>query len=231
VDVEHVETSWAGRDERVFPYLPLERDLLAALPAGASILDLGCGDGSHMALLGAGGRVVGVDLAMPLLARAASHGPVVAATGQRLPFGDGVFSLVYVSHVLHHAGDVRSVMSEIHRVLRPGGSLVVIETCEDNPLMRLARAIRPEWESVPVRSRFRFAELLGTIRGAGFTVDRTEQFNVLYWIWGFARRRWPILEGQVKRVVRLELAAAKRLRRFSAYGYVVARKGGPGPLA
>jgi SAM-dependent methyltransferase len=218
------ETGWAGRDERVFTYLPLERELLASLPGQARILDLGCGDGSHMALLATGGTVVGVDLSVTLLAPASSLGSVAAATGERLPFRDGVFDLVYVSHVLHHSRDHRLVLREIHRVLRSGGNLVVIETCEDNPLMRLARRIRPEWESVPVRSRFRFAELVHAIQASGFAVDRTEQFNVLYWIWGYARRRWRFLEGQVKRVVRLELAAVKRLRRFSAYGYVVARK-------
>ena len=50
--------AWAGRDERVFIHLPVERRILRDLPAGARILDLGCGDGSHIGLLATGGRVV-----------------------------------------------------------------------------------------------------------------------------------------------------------------------------
>ena len=224
MDVDSAETSWAGRDERVFTYLPVERDLLEALPDGARILDLGCGEGSHLSRLATGGRVVGIDLSMELLAQAASIAPVVAGSGERLPFSDQAFDLVYVSHVLHHSADHRGVLSEVHRVLRPGGPLVLVETCEDSPLMRLARTLRPRWESVPVRSRFRYADLLEAVRGAGFRIDRSEQFNVLYWIWGFARRRLRFLERHVATVVRLELAAVRRFRPYSAYGFIIGRK-------
>jgi SAM-dependent methyltransferase len=221
--MDTVET-WGGRDERVFSYLPLERDLLDSLPDGARILDLGCGAGSHMSLLSSGGRVVGLDSSLSLLARAATFGVVVAGAGERLPLRDATVDLVHVSHVLHHAEDHRVVLGEIHRVLRPGGSLVLIETCDDSPLMRVARTFRPEWESVPVRSRFRFAELVADVRGAGLRVEVGEQFNVLYWIWGFARRKVRPLERLMSQVIRVELAAVRRWRRLGAYGFVIASK-------
>jgi SAM-dependent methyltransferase len=220
-------SEWAGRDERVFAYLPLERQILEELPAGATILDLGCGDGSHMHLLAAGGRVFGSDVFLAPLLEARNSGPVVVADGQRLPFPDRAFDLVHVSHVLHHAHDFRAVLLEAGRVLKPAGRLVLVETCEDSPLMRLARALRPAWESVPVRSRFRYRELLQAVQEAGFITDRTEQFNVLYWIWGFARRKIRPLERMVKGVVRLELSAVRRWRRLGAYGFVIARKQAP----
>ncbi len=217
-------SEWAGRDERVFAYLPLERQILEELPAGATILDLGCGDGSHMHLLAAGGRVFGSDVFLAPLLEARNSGPVVVADGQRLPFPDRAFDLVHVSHVLHHAHDFRAVLLEAGRVLKPAGRLVLVETCEDSPLMRLARALRPAWESVPVRSRFRYRGLLQAVQEAGFITDRTEQFNVLYWIWGFARRRARPLERLLPMMIRLELRAARHLRRYSAYGYVIARR-------
>jgi SAM-dependent methyltransferase len=217
-------SSWAGRDERVFEYLPLERELLGSLGAGARILDLGCGDGSHMELLASGGAVVGADAFVPGLRRAREHGVVVGAEGERLPFRAEAFDFVYISHVLHHATEPRGVLDEVGRVLKPGGRLLVIETCEDSPLMRLARTLRPQWESVPVRSRFRYAQLVSDVRLSGFTVLATRQFNVVYWIWGFARRIVRPLERLVDVVIRLELRAVRRWRRYSAYGYVVATK-------
>jgi hypothetical protein len=100
---------------------------------------------------------------------------------------------------------------------------MLIETCEDNPLMRLARRLRPEWESVPVRSRFRFDELVRDVRGSGLSVESSGQYNVLYWVWGFARRRFRPLERLIRVVIRIELTLARPLRRYAAYGYVVAR--------
>jgi ubiquinone/menaquinone biosynthesis C-methylase UbiE len=168
--------------------------------------------------------VFGSDVSLASLLVARDGGPVVVADGQRLPFPDGAFNLVHVSHVLHHARDFRAVLREAGRVLRPDGHLVLVETCEDNPLLRLARAVRPSWEAVPVRSRFRYRELLQAIQEAGFATDRTEQFNVLYWMWGFARRHVRLLERLLPVVIRLELRAARHLRRYSAYGYVIARR-------
>ncbi|HEY3208702.1 MAG TPA: class I SAM-dependent methyltransferase [Actinomycetota bacterium] len=224
VDYDYSSLAW--RDERVFTYLPLEREILQGFRPGALILDLGCGDGSHMGVLATGGRVVGSDVSVAALREARQAGPVAGAEGERLPFRDRTFDLVHVSHVLHHARDFEAVLYEVGRVLKPTGYLVLIETCEDSPVMRLARALRPEWESVPVRSRFRYAELVQAVQDAGFVADITEQFNVLYWIWGFARRRLRPLERLVGTVVRLELAAARRFRAYSAYGYVIARKRG-----
>jgi ubiquinone/menaquinone biosynthesis C-methylase UbiE len=222
--VDESFSSWAGRDERVFVNLPLERRYLAELPPGARILDLGCGDGSHMGLLASGGTTFGVDVSLPLLKRARSAAPVAAGAGERLPFRDQSFDFVYVSHVLHHAEDHVAALREMYRVLRPGGVLFLTETCEDNPLMRLARTLRPEWESVPVRSRFRYATLLADVRKARFVVESTGQFNVLYWIWGFARRKFTPLERLLPQVVRVELSAVRRWRRWSAYAYVVGRR-------
>ena len=213
-----------GKDERVFTYFAVERAILARLSPGARILDLGCSDGSHMDRLGSGGSVVGVDVSLAQLSVARKIAPVTAGVGERLPFRSGSFDLVYVSHVLHHAVDHREVVREMQRVLKPGGVAFVIETCEDSPVMRLARTLRPEWDSVPVRSRFRFSQLVSDLSHAGFRIESREQFNVLYWIWAFAKARFRPLAGLLEPVIRAELFASRRLRRYAAYGYVVAIK-------
>ena len=68
------------------------------------------------------------------------------------------FDLVYISHVLHHAHDVEAVLRESHRLLAPGGVLFVIETIDDSPLMRLARALQPSWDDDEVLNRFRYSD-------------------------------------------------------------------------
>ncbi|HEV8420607.1 MAG TPA: hypothetical protein VGR13_04560 [Actinomycetota bacterium] len=65
---------------------------------------------------------------------------------------------------------------------------------------------------------------MADVRGAGFGVEVGEQFNVLYWIWGFARRKFRPLERLLGQVIRIELAAVRRWRRLGAYGFVIASK-------
>ena len=187
------------------------------------MLDLGCSAGSNFARLQTGGaRGIGIDVSLARLRVARALCPVVQGVGERLPFADGTFDLVYISHVLHHAADHHLVLAECIRVLRPGGRLFLIETVDDHPLMRLARNIRPEWDTDQVRSRFRFAELAGDVRAAGFRIEAARQFNVVYWIWETAQARVapPLarLHGQV-------VAVEERLgplRRWGAHGYLVA---------
>jgi SAM-dependent methyltransferase len=210
--------------ELVLPYRPLERAVLAGLPEGARVLDLGCSGGANTPATGAGARVFGVDPSLPRLAGARELFPVAAAAGELLPFRDGVFELLYVSHVLHHASDHRAVLREAARVLAPEGLLLLIETTDDSPVMRLARAIRPEWDSDPIRSRFRFRELVAAVENAGLEVRERRQFNVLYWIWEVAQSRVRPLAGLLRFVVRAELAALRRWRAYGAHGYVLAAK-------
>jgi SAM-dependent methyltransferase len=212
------------KDERVFRYFARERELLRSLGPGGLILDLGCAGGAHMERLSAGGRVVGVDASIERLGTARRIAPVAAAVGERLPFADGSFDFVYVSHVLHHARDHRAALAEIHRVLKPQGLLFLIETVDDNPAMRFARAIRPRWESDRVFSRFRFEGLTRDVRRAGFTVAETQQFNVLWWAWAYAQRSFTPLARLAEAATRLELALDRRLSRFGAWGFLLARK-------
>jgi SAM-dependent methyltransferase len=111
------------------------------LAPGARVLDLGCGSGRHTAAAYRlrGVRAVGVDLAGADLAAARerlqlhdrlnAHGggrwDLCAADGLRLPFADGRFDLVVCAEVLEHVRAHGRLLSEIARVLRPGGDLAV----------------------------------------------------------------------------------------------------------
>lgn len=121
-------------------------DLIAGLLTEADApvargLDLGCGVGAHtIALAARGYRVIGVEPSVRSVVRARRAGATVTAgSGLALPFLDRTFDFVVVIGVLHHLpGDAarRQAFSEIHRVLRPGGTLLIHETNPRNPMFR-----------------------------------------------------------------------------------------------
>lgn len=113
---------------------------LAELRRGETVLDVGCGTGTlaleAYARVGETGRVVGVDPALRQIARARSKAarrgfPVDFRVGaiERLPFPDQSFDVVLSTWMMHHLPDdlKRRGLSEIARVLRPAGRLVIVD--------------------------------------------------------------------------------------------------------
>jgi ubiquinone/menaquinone biosynthesis C-methylase UbiE len=98
--------------------------------ARATVLDYGGGDGRWaVELAERAARVVVADIDEDALHRVPVHPRVtsVLLDGVRLPFRSGAFDAVFVNHVFHHIEDLPSVLSELERVLRPAGRLVIIE--------------------------------------------------------------------------------------------------------
>jgi SAM-dependent methyltransferase len=118
---------------------------LAQTPDGGDVLDVPCGFGRHtLPLARAGYRTTGVDRSAALLAEArrrSGDGPgpeLVAADYRALPLPDEAFdTAVNLFTSLGYLGDEEDVrvLAEIHRVLRPGGRLV-IETMHRDRLVR-----------------------------------------------------------------------------------------------
>ncbi|MEV6380748.1 class I SAM-dependent methyltransferase [Streptomyces sp. NPDC051773] len=107
--------------------------VLGLVPEGARrLLDLACGTGivtRRIAAARPGTRVTGVDLTHAMARRAAARlpGAIVIGDARRLPFRDGEFDAVTSVWLLHLLGgpeDVRAVVGECARVLRPGGVYV-----------------------------------------------------------------------------------------------------------
>jgi 2-polyprenyl-6-hydroxyphenyl methylase/3-demethylubiquinone-9 3-methyltransferase len=94
------------------------------------VLDVGCGDGTFAGrLVELGAQVTGLDSAPTALKRARAAHPelefVGPDSGGRLPFEDASFDTVTCVNVLQHVADVQSMLSEVRRVLVPGGLLAV----------------------------------------------------------------------------------------------------------
>src|ERR1700683_3759823 len=112
--------------------LPIE---LLDIPEGGVALDVGAGPGSVTTSLahaaGADGLALGVDISEPMLVRAvrAAAGPQVGflrADAQRLPLRDETVDAAVSIAVLQLIPDPAATLSEIARVLRPGGRLAVM---------------------------------------------------------------------------------------------------------
>lgn len=101
---------------------------------GLRVLDVGCGTGAQLAIYKeGGGEVFGIDLSSPMLsiARSKLNGSSVLANGNAIsmPFPDHCFDLVLSSLFLHQINpSLRpAVLSEMVRVLQPGGQLILID--------------------------------------------------------------------------------------------------------
>jgi len=99
---------------------------------GKKILEVGVGAGTdHLQFARAGCECFGVDLTQAAIdmtsERLAAYGlrsVLQRLDAEHLPFGDAEFDLVYSWGVIHHSEHPETILEQIHRVLRPGGSFV-----------------------------------------------------------------------------------------------------------
>jgi SAM-dependent methyltransferase len=116
-----------------------ERHLPACLDAlnvsGKRVLEIGLGEGSDAEhLIRQGAIWSGIDLTSEsvervrtrLMLRELPYEELRQGSVLGLPFADHSFDLVFSHGVLHHVPDIKQAQSEIHRVLRPGGELVIM---------------------------------------------------------------------------------------------------------
>jgi SAM-dependent methyltransferase len=103
--------------------------------AGKQVLEIGLGEGSESeSLIRLGARWSGVDLTEEsiqrvgtrLMLRGLPYEDLRQASVLDLPFPDNAFDVVFSHGVLHHVPDIKQAQKEIHRVLRPGGELVIM---------------------------------------------------------------------------------------------------------
>ncbi|MEO3824638.1 methyltransferase domain-containing protein [Actinomadura sp. B10D3] len=130
-----VATLYADMFRDALDDLPLERGLLAAfaelVPAGGKVADIGCGPGhvtAHLRRLGL--DVSGVDLSPAMIARARADHPHLhfaegSMTALDLPDGalDGILAFYSIIHL--EPAELPAVFAELHRVLAPGGHLLL----------------------------------------------------------------------------------------------------------
>ena len=102
------------------------------LKSGMHVLDIATGTGlvarEAMALVGSTGSVAGLDASAGMLDQARALGiALVRARGEQLPCADASFDFVSMGFALRHVTDLGALFAEIHRVLKPGGTVCILE--------------------------------------------------------------------------------------------------------
>jgi ubiquinone/menaquinone biosynthesis C-methylase UbiE len=222
--------------------------LKSYVPVTGQWLDCGCADGSYtVALKDAGaGLVVGTDIEEPRIADARRRWvrtpgvSFITAPAEQLPMSAASFDGVLLNEVLEHVADQERALSEIRRVLAPGGVLVVFSPNRWFPFEGHGAIIGPLklWFPVPLHpwlpqrltARTMTArnywprQLAGIIRDAGFAVSAVDYALPL-----FSKYEWlprPALRWYLEVLPRLD--RSRLIRHFGVSTIVVARKAADG---
>lgn len=121
------------------------------------ILDLGSGPGLYFEQVRARlprGRLVGADLSIGMARKAKKAGDadlVVNADAQDLPFKKRTFDVILANHMLFHVPDIDQALHEIHRLLKPTGSLIASTNSRDT-MPELEQLIRYSYSLLGARN-------------------------------------------------------------------------------
>ncbi len=184
---EHVLASNPGFEDASTPWHQLVREQIGEV-SGQRVLEVACGRGGYVReLTRAGAHVTGCDFSFTALCAAIAKIPeaegspsavLIQADAQNLPFADSVFDILVSCETVEHLPDIQRAFSEMHRVTRPGGKLYLTTPNYANfmGLYELYAKFRHpnRKDDQPFDRRQWFAQILGHVRRAGWTILRTD---------------------------------------------------------
>jgi len=215
---------WWYRGRRSLVRAALDR--FAGRKRPLEMLDLACATGGSMRFLGDYGSIRGVDISEETIRLCAARGidTIVRGDALKLPFADGSFDVVLALDAFEHFEDDGLAMSEVFRVMRKGGLLVVT-------VPAFMSLWSPHDEAYHHYRRYRKAQLRGRLERAGFATERMSYSSMLLFLPVLLLRRlrslrprpvddatsdfavpmpWP-LEPLADLATRMEIAVEKRV--------------------
>jgi ubiquinone/menaquinone biosynthesis C-methylase UbiE len=142
---------------------------------GRAVLEVGCGAAVDLARFAKGGAAAtGIDVAASAIALAEANfsqqqlkGEFVVGNGERMPFPDKSFDLVYAHGVVQYTADPQRLIDECRRVLKPGG-LAIFQVYNRiswlNALSKLMK-VGLEHDDAPVLMKYSIAEFRQLLKG------------------------------------------------------------------
>lgn len=160
-----------------------------AVQPGQTVLDVGCGTGQLLAALdarGRGARLLGMDPSTQMIdaARRRLDGAIglTRCTAEAMAVESASVDWLVTTNMFHYVRDPQAARREFRRVLRPGGTLVLTDWCDDFRVMRL----RARWEAA-VDPAFRHVygtlEMQALLVAGGFDVAVIDRYKI-GWSWG-----------------------------------------------
>jgi SAM-dependent methyltransferase len=148
------------------------------------ILDVGCGTGANLEMLGRFGDADGVDVSPEAITFCKERGlnNVRPGEAERLPYADNSFDLVTALDVVEHLDDDVAGLREMRRVLRPGGRALLFV-----PAFMFLWGVQDDVSNH--RRRYTLPGLKKMVQASGLTVERASYANITF----FA----PILLGRL----------------------------------
>ncbi len=163
---------------------------LAEIRAGDAVLDVGTGPGflarTAAGMVGPAGRAVGLDASPEMVDRATQvakrkglSATFVLAGAQKMPFDDAEFDAAVSRLAMHHIPTMRKeAIAEIHRVLRPGGRVVIADLASHST----GGLVHDLVGRAHGRSGQVAGEIEGLIRAAGFADIETGRLGLLAYV-------------------------------------------------
>ena len=143
------------------------------LPENARLLDLGCGTGGNLEMLSSFGEVTGVEMDAHAAELAGQRGLAPVLRGylpNNLPLDDRCFDCVTMLDVLEHIEQDEASLRTVHRLLAPGGHLLLT-------VPAFGFLWGPHDEAHHHQRRYRAASLRAVLQSAGFGITRLSYYN------------------------------------------------------
>ena len=173
------ESHWWFQGKKLLVRKALENTRISV----GQYLDIGCGTGMFMRELGKEGFSCGLDISARALSHCKSDGipNLVNASCDALPFSNDSFSLITLLDIIEHAPDDCAVMSEVYRICKPGGAVLVTV-----PAFMLL------WSNHDVanqhKRRYTRRELASLCQASGFILERLTYTNFFIFLPVLVRR-------------------------------------------
>lgn len=155
---------------------------------GRRVLEVGCGAGTDLVRFARhGARVTGVDIADSAIMLAQLNArqqrvqaELLVADGERLPFAEGVFDLVYAHGVVPYTTDARRLVEECRRVLKPGGQAIFQAYNRFSWLNALSKVMKVDLEhaDAPALRKYSIGEFRALLAGFSHARIVPERFPV-----------------------------------------------------
>jgi len=157
------------------------------------VLDIACGTGaleSELFRQWPTLQLFGTDLSLEMLRRARAKPDLsgvgwVQADVHRLPMPEGTFDLVVCANSFHYFQNPERALTDINRVLKPGGALVLVDWCDDYWICKLCSVYLRMTDPAFVWT-YGLADCQSRLERAGLAIESAERFRIS-WLWGLMR--------------------------------------------